>query len=29
MTSYMDTGKAEYYEGSFMEGLGDVLPPIE
>ena len=29
MTSFMDTGKAEYYESTFMEGLKDVLPPIE
>ena len=29
MTSFMDTGKAEYYEGAFMTGLKDVLPPIE
>ena len=29
MTSYMDTGKAEYYENTFMEELGKVLPPIE
>ena len=29
MTSYMDTGRAEYYESTFMEGLKDILPPIE
>ena len=29
MTSFMDTGKAEYYESTFMEGLKNVLPPIE
>lgn len=29
MTSFMDTGRAEYYESTFMEGLKDILPPIE
>ena len=29
MTSFMDTGKAEYYENNYMEGLREVLPPIE
>ena len=29
MTGFFDTGKAEYYESTFMEGLKDILPPIE
>ncbi len=29
MTSYMDTGKAEYYESVYMDGIKDVLPAIE
>jgi hypothetical protein len=29
MTGYFDTGRAEYYESTFMEGLKDILPPIE
>lgn len=28
MTSFMDTGKAEYYESTYMEGLKDILPPL-
>ena len=29
MTSYMDNGRAEYYETTAMEGLKNILPPIE
>ena len=29
MTAFMDTGKAEYYENTYMEGLREILPPIE
>ena len=29
MTAFMDTGKAEYFESSYMEGLRDVLPPVD
>jgi Mrp family chromosome partitioning ATPase len=29
MTAFMDTGRAEYYESTYMGGLKDVLPPIE
>ena len=29
MTAFMDTGRAEYYENTYMEGLREILPPIE